>query len=62
MKWLPFSVVVAGLFLVTTADAQQAERQNPTPWSQYCGMGPWPMGPGMMGGMEPMAGSMPPLQ
>ena len=69
MKWVPLSVIVAGLFLVTTVEAQQRQPQDYNPWSECCGMEQWPMGPdtgrgmmgpGMMGrGMGGMAGSMP---
>jgi mono/diheme cytochrome c family protein len=60
LRGLLVSVMVSAASLATTADAQQAQRQDPNPWSQCCGMGQWPMEPGMMGrGMGPMAGSMP---
>jgi Cytochrome c len=59
-NWLCVAVMVAGLSLATAVKAQQEQQQGPNPWSQCCGMGPWPMGPGMMGrGMGPRAGSMP---
>ncbi|MBL8668290.1 MAG: cytochrome c [Rhodospirillales bacterium] len=58
--------VIASVSCAMQADAQQAPRPDPSPWSQCCGMGQWPMGPddmgpGMMGrdGMGGMAGSMP---
>jgi mono/diheme cytochrome c family protein len=57
--------MVSTASLATTAEAQQAQQQDPNPWSQCCGMEQWPMGPDMMGpgmmgrGMEGMAGSMP---
>lgn len=55
-SWLLVTVMASGLSLVTAVKAQQAQQQGPNPWSQCCGMGQWPMGPGMMGrGM----GSMP---
>lgn len=70
LRGLLVSVMVSAASLATTAGAQQAQRQDPNPWSQCCGMGQWPMGPdtmgpgmmgpGMMGrGMSGMAGSMP---
>ena len=45
--------------------AQQSQKPAQVPWSQCCGMSPWPMGQGMMGhgmmghGMHGMMGSMP---
>src|SRR5512134_121762 len=54
---LLIAVMASGLSLITTAQAQQGQQQGPNPWSQCCGMGPWPMGPGMM--ERGMTGSMP---
>lgn len=60
LRGLLVSVMVSAASLPTTADAQQAQRPDANPWSECCGMGQWPMGPGMMGrGMGGMAGSMP---
>ena len=59
-SWLLVAVMASGLSLATAVKAQPEQQQGPNPWSQCCGMGSWPMGPGMMGrGMGPMAGSMP---
>ncbi|MDS4057002.1 MAG: cytochrome c [Candidatus Contendobacter sp.] len=47
---------------VASVMAQQPQNPAPPPWSQCCGMSPWPMGQGMMGqGMmgQGMMGSMP---
>lgn len=54
--------VVAAIALAISAVsvssmAQQAQSQRRVPWGQCCGMGQWPMGPGMMG--QGMMGSMP---
>lgn len=69
VRGLVLAVAIASVSCVMQADAQQAPRPDPNPWSQCCGMGQWPMGPddmgpGMMGpggrgGMGGMAGSMP---
>jgi len=66
VQGLVLAGLVASVFCAMQADAQQAPRPDANPWSQCCGMGPWPMGPddmgpGMMGrnGMGGMAGSMP---
>ena len=51
--------------VVASVMAQQSQKSTPVPWSQCCGMSPWPMGRAMMGhgmmghGMHGMMDSMP---
>jgi mono/diheme cytochrome c family protein len=70
VRELLLAAVIVSVSLSTKAHAQQAQPQDPNPWSECCGMEQWPMGPdtmgrgmmgpGMMGrGMGGMAGSMP---
>jgi mono/diheme cytochrome c family protein len=51
--WLLIAVMVSGLSLASAVEAEQSQPQGVNPWSQCCGMGQWPMGPGMMGGSMP---------